>query len=382
MQILLFSLISLSNSFLAYKLLLSLRKYRIREVKNLVDAGPRDLPSASVLIPARNEQIAMRSCLEMVLASDYPKLEVIVLDDNSVDNTSDEIKRFAHAGVRFVSGEKPPEGWLGRNSAYDRLSTEASGDLLLFLSVDTKIKPKTISKMVNFMIDNQTKMLSVLPSRSDNYRFSVLFSTLRYYLELILARVSSPPSSSGIWMIDRIVLTEELGGLHHYRQAVMPEAEIAKDLAAKDGGLFEIEKPQYQFLIDEQKLGVDFEKRWSSQIQTEQRNFALNILKQPVIILPVLIIFGLHLLPFLMTIVKFLLTDFGPDFWFYLAQAGISMLIYTCYTSIVWSRGWWLSFLLYPLVIIQESMIFLSSIYHRFFGKMIWRGREINFRKF
>ena len=226
MQILLFSLISLSNSFLAYKLLLSLRKYRIREVKNLVDAGPRDLPSASVLIPARNEQIAMRSCLEMVLASDYPKLEVIVLDDNSVDNTSDEIKRFAHAGVRFVSGEKPPEGWLGRNSAYDRLSTEASGDLLLFLSVDTKIKPKTISKMVNFMIDNQTKMLSVLPSRSDNYRFSVLFSTLRYYLELILARVSSPPSSSGIWMIDRIVLTEELGGLHHYRQAVMPEAEI------------------------------------------------------------------------------------------------------------------------------------------------------------
>ena len=159
MQILLFSLISLSNSFLAYKLLLSLRKYRIREVKNLVDAGPRDLPSASVLIPARNEQIAMRSCLEMVLASDYPKLEVIVLDDNSVDNTSDEIKRFAHAGVRFVSGEKPPEGWLGRNSAYDRLSTEASGDLLLFLSVDTKIKPKTISKMVNFMIDNQTKML-------------------------------------------------------------------------------------------------------------------------------------------------------------------------------------------------------------------------------
>lgn len=335
MQILLFSLISLSNSFLAYKLLLSLRKYRIREVKNLVDAGPRDLPSASVLIPARNEQIAMRSCLEMVLASDYPKLEVIVLDDNSVDNTSDEIKRFAHAGVRFVSGEKPPEGWLGRNSAYDRLSTEASGDLLLFLSVDTKIKPKTISKMVNFMIDNQTKMLSVLPSRSDNYRFSVLFSTLRYYLELILARVSSPPSSSGIWMIDRIVLTEELGGLHHYRQAVMPEAEIAKDLAAKDGGLFEIEKPQYQFLIDEQKLGVDFEKRWSSQIQTEQRNFALNILKQPVIILPVLIIFGLHLLPFLMTIVKFLLTDFGPDFWFYLAQAGISMLIYACYTSIV-----------------------------------------------
>ncbi len=382
MQILLFSLISLSNSFLAYKLLLSLRKYRIKENEDLTSIDLIDLPSVSVLIPARNEQVAMRSSLEMVLASDYPKLEVIVLDDNSVDNTSDEIKLFAHAGVRFVSGEKPPEGWLGRNYAYDRLSAEASGDLLLFLSVDTKIKPKTVSKMVNFMVSNQTKMLSVLPSRSDNYRFSVLFSTLRYYLELILARVSSPPSSSGIWMIDRKILTEKLGGLQRYRQAVMPEAEIARDLVAEDGGLFEVEKPQYQFLIDEQKLGVDFEKRWSSQIQTEQRNFALNILKQPVIILPVLMIFGLHLLPFLMIVVKACLFDFSLDFWFYLIQAVISMIVYACYTSLVWSKGWYLSFLLYPLVVIQESMIFLSSIYHRFFGKMIWRGREINFRKF
>ncbi|MBS7346236.1 MAG: glycosyltransferase [Candidatus Sacchiramonaceae bacterium] len=382
MQILLFSLISLTNSFLGYKLLIGLRKYRLKEIENLVDMGPRDLPNVSVLIPARNEQMAMRSSLEMVLASDYPKLEIIVLDDNSVDNTSDEIKRFAHAGVRFVSGEKPPEGWLGRNYAYDRLSTEASGDLLLFLSVDTKIKPKTISKMTDFMLDNQTKMLSVLPSRSDNYRFSVLFSTLRYYLELIMARVSNPPSSSGIWMIDRKTLTEDLGGLQRYRQAVMPEAEIAKDLAAKDGGLFEIEKPQYRFLLDEQKLGVDFEKRWSSQAQTEQRNFALNILKRPVIILPILIMFALHLWPFLAMTAKAFKLDFDFNFWLYLVQANISMAIYACYASIVWSKGWWLAFLLYPLIVIQESAIFLSSIYRRFFGNMIWRGREINFRKF
>ena len=382
MQILLFSLISLTNSFLAYKLLLGLRKYRLKEVENLVDMGMRDLPSVSVLIPARDEQLAMRSSLEMVLANEYPKLEVIVLDDNSVDNTSDEIKKFAHSGVRFVSGEAPPEGWLGRNYAYDRLSAEASGDLLLFLSVDTKIKPKTISKLVNFMTDNQTKMLSVLPSRSDNYRLSVMFSTLRYYIELILAKIDNPPSSSGIWIIDRKVLNEDLGGLKRYRQAVMPESEIAKDLVAKDSGLFEIERPQYRFLIDEQKLGVDFEKRWSSQVQTEQRNFALNILRRPVIILPVLAMFGLHLLPFWAIIIRTCIFNFNSIFWFYSIQAVISMSIYACYTSVVWSKGWWLSFLIYPLVIIQESIIFLSGIYRRFFGKMIWRGREINFRKF
>ena len=42
------------------------------------------LPSVSVCIPARNETHAMSECLESVLASDYPKLEAIVLDDTRV----------------------------------------------------------------------------------------------------------------------------------------------------------------------------------------------------------------------------------------------------------------------------------------------------------
>jgi cellulose synthase/poly-beta-1,6-N-acetylglucosamine synthase-like glycosyltransferase len=76
-----------------------------------------ELPSVSVCIPARNEMHVMTECLESVLASTYPKLEVIVLDDRSEDTTSTLVKAFARDGVRFVEGKKLPPGWLGKNYA-------------------------------------------------------------------------------------------------------------------------------------------------------------------------------------------------------------------------------------------------------------------------
>src|SRR5690606_8106890 len=78
-----------------------------------------DMPSVSVCIPARNEAHAMTDCLEHVLRSNYPKIEVIVLDDLSGDKTSSLIKAFAHDGVRFVEGEPLPDGWLGKNHALE-----------------------------------------------------------------------------------------------------------------------------------------------------------------------------------------------------------------------------------------------------------------------
>ena len=100
------------------------------------------LPSVSVCIPARNETHAMSECLESVLASDYPKLEAIVLDDHSSDNTSHIIRAFAHAGVRFVEGDELPDDWLGKNFSLQTLANEASGKIILFMDVDTRLERK------------------------------------------------------------------------------------------------------------------------------------------------------------------------------------------------------------------------------------------------
>ena len=45
-------------------------------------------PYISVCVPARNEERDIKNCVESLLSQDYPNFEVIVVDDNSNDNTA------------------------------------------------------------------------------------------------------------------------------------------------------------------------------------------------------------------------------------------------------------------------------------------------------
>src|SRR5690606_9393006 len=174
----------LIGGFFAWRLARAYRQFTVK--MNLTSATLlADLPSVSVCIPARNETHAMTECLERVIASNYPKIEIIVLDDSSVDDTSVLIKSFAHSGVRFVEGSPLPDGWLGKNHALEGLLKEASGRYVFFMDVDTKISPFTISQLVAYAASEDATMVSVLPRRNDGWRMSVIWTTLRYFWEII-----------------------------------------------------------------------------------------------------------------------------------------------------------------------------------------------------
>ena len=79
----------------------------------------------------------MTDALHRVIASTYPKLEIIVLDDLSADKTPALIKAFAQDGVRFIEGGPVPKDWLGKNHALDTLLRQASGTYVLFLDVES-----------------------------------------------------------------------------------------------------------------------------------------------------------------------------------------------------------------------------------------------------
>ena len=135
-------LAQLSISTLRYKLSQS----ELEKISRL-----EDTPTVSLCIPARNETHALADCLSSAVASDYPKLEIIVLDDCSQDKTSQIIRSFAHDGVRFISGEVPSDGWLGKNNAYQALATQAKGEYLVFMSVDTRVEKKSISQLISYI---------------------------------------------------------------------------------------------------------------------------------------------------------------------------------------------------------------------------------------
>lgn len=217
------------------------------------------LPSLTVAIAARNEDSQLEACLTALLASDYPKLEIIVLDDCSHDRTPDIIRSFAHAGVRFVSGQEPDDGWLARNLAYDRLYHEASGSLIMFCGVDVRVGRSTLRQLVVTLQRRNKSMLSLLPLNATSRRLP-LVQAMRYFWEMAPPRrmFNRPPVLSSCWLIERDVL-RQAGGFDAVRRSVTPEAHFAKAAIRDDG---------YAFIRSDAALALTSEKLPSAQMDT------------------------------------------------------------------------------------------------------------------
>ncbi len=78
-------------------------------------------PHLSVIIPARNEQSNIETCLGGLLQQTYPTqaLEIIVVDDHSTDETAVIVRELmdAHSQIRLVEAGSLPEGWKGKSYA-------------------------------------------------------------------------------------------------------------------------------------------------------------------------------------------------------------------------------------------------------------------------
>ncbi len=218
-----------------------------------------ELPSVTVAIPARNETNELADCIKSFVDSDYQKLEILVLDDCSQDKTSDIIKRFAHAGVRFVQGAEPGDSWLAKNAAYQKLASEANGEWLLFCGVDVRVSPDAIRSLVAYACDKNLSMVSMLPERSPEASHTSVAQIVRYAWELALPRSNAkrPPVLSTLWLVRKEVL-EKHGGIAAVKRKVVPEAHFAKVFAAEntyaflrsgaDCRIISIKNPNEQFL--------------------------------------------------------------------------------------------------------------------------------------
>ncbi|WP_243094908.1 glycosyltransferase [Thermus thalpophilus] len=93
-------------------------------------------PTASLLVPARNEAENLRRTLPTLLRQGA--LEVLVLDDGSSDGTARVALDLGgdHPGFRLLEGKPLPPGWTGKNWACWQLAQAARGEVLVFTDAD------------------------------------------------------------------------------------------------------------------------------------------------------------------------------------------------------------------------------------------------------
>ncbi len=351
----------------------SVGAYRLVRMRNLFRYTPLpkldNPPSVSVCIPARNEGHAMTDCLDRVIASTYQKLEIIVLDDQSGDKTPSLIKAYAHDGVRFVEGSALAEGWLGKNHSLAALLEEASGEYVLFMDVDTRLQPDSIDQLVAYAENEHAEMVSVLPRRDDGVRSGTVFSSLRYFWELLFHSKTRPAVASSAWLVRRESLLAS-GGFSEMRAAIQPEAVLAKHWAG-------LEKSRYRFLIGTRELGLAYEKRWQSQRDTSVRLlFPLlgkSVLRSAVAVLDLIVLVS----PIVLLVVGAILQSTIVIALSALVYV-LGVLVFWYYFRRVWSRGSLLGAVLWPILVIQEAVfIAISTVRYRQ-GRVNWKGRQVS----
>jgi chlorobactene glucosyltransferase len=123
-------------------------------------------PLVSVIIPARDEERMIERTLRAMLAQTYPALEIVVVDDRSVDATGAIVDRLASEDARLVAvhNEEPPPGWLGKPWALHQGSLRARGELLLFVDADVLYEPGAIAAAVAHFQERRVALVSLMPS--------------------------------------------------------------------------------------------------------------------------------------------------------------------------------------------------------------------------
>lgn len=118
-----------------------------------------------MVVPARDEARNIERCLRSLLASTYPRLEILVVDDCSTDGTRAIVERLATSDgrVRLVPGQPLPGGWFGKPWACWQGYRAARGGLLLFTDADTTHGPALHGHAVGHLLAERAHLVTVLP---------------------------------------------------------------------------------------------------------------------------------------------------------------------------------------------------------------------------
>ena len=201
-------------------------------------------PLVSVLIPAKDEELAIGECVQSILDQSYLKLEVIVIDDRSSDGTANVVREIAARDprVRLVTVRDLPSGWTGKNNALVTGVRHARGDWFLFIDSDTRHVPENLSVLMEYARRERADMVSILP----RWRNDTFWERVVQPLAALLLILKSPPHrvnndadkrtafANGQYILIRRKAYESIGGHAAVRDKFVEDIHLAR--IAKSSG--------------------------------------------------------------------------------------------------------------------------------------------------
>lgn len=217
--------------------------WTIRTVKNQPAVINKKV---SILIPMRNEAKNVTGCVDSIINQlGLTNFEIIALDDQSTDGTSIELQKYKE--IKVLAGANLPQDWLGKLWACHQLSQAASGEILVFLDADVRLKENAIASSIAAMQD--WDFISPYPKQLSIGLFERIFQPLLHWswfssVPLVISQkfgIKSMAVANGQFFIVSKNAYEKSGGHQKIKKEVLDDLELSRSLlsAGYKGGVAE-----------------------------------------------------------------------------------------------------------------------------------------------
>ena len=246
------AILSLLGSVLVTSFLLATERRAPLFRDSITNLHLKDAPEVkvSIIIPARNEEQSIGSCLNSLFAQTHQNLEIIVVDDSSTDSTREVVASFSNRSknIRMVSAGAKPNEWVGKTWPCWRGYQESSGEFLLFVDADSKLRPNLTELSLSYIQEKNIDMFSISPTVEmlGFWTSSVLpiitgAINLLYPMEKVNNKESKRAYVFGTFILVRRDVYEKTGGHKAVNQELVEDAAIAR-LTKESGFNLRIER--------------------------------------------------------------------------------------------------------------------------------------------
>lgn len=120
------------------------------KMRSSVPANAEFRPRVSILVPAHDEESVIFDTVSSALASEYPEVEVVVVNDGSTDQTGALLDKEFGGDPRVRIHHQPNRG---KSAALNQALALATGEIIVTIDADTVVAPDAVKKLVRHFAD-------------------------------------------------------------------------------------------------------------------------------------------------------------------------------------------------------------------------------------
>ena len=195
-------------------------------------------PLVSVILPVRNGERNIRTCLNSLINQTYKNYEIIVIDGNSTDNTRDivlDIKNKSKTSIELLSEGMLPSGWIGKSYANQIGANHARGKWFLFTDADTVHAANSLLSAMHYVLKHEVDFLSfesdlVMKTFWEKSVLSVIRHILSVFLRFKRINDDNYPKrfvANGQYILIKSSVYKKIGGHEAIRDKITDDYSLA-----------------------------------------------------------------------------------------------------------------------------------------------------------